>query len=196
VAASQETSRQRRSHKHGSGCALPPQRWRESLVRGGRSGDAGARRAGDEAAARALERDDATLLVVFCSDSFDLKELLDNLISNAIKFTPVGGRVEVRLSAEDGRLLVDVINTGSFIPPDERDRTFDRFYRAQSTGKQVVPGIGLGLAISKAIVEAHHGEIRADSDEDAGTTFRVVLPTNAELPEPAGARAARAVASG
>jgi signal transduction histidine kinase len=125
-----------------------------------------------------------------------LAQLLDNLVSNAIKFTPVGGRVEVRLSTDDDRLLLDVINTGSFIPSGERDRIFDRFYRAQSTAKQVVPGIGLGLAISKAIVDAHHGEIRVRSDEDAGTTFRVVLPANAEQPESAGARAARAVVSG
>jgi signal transduction histidine kinase len=129
-------------------------------------------------------------------DGDRLAQLLDNLVSNAIKFTPGGGRVEVRLSAEGGRVLLDVTNTGSFIPSDERDRIFDRFYRAQSTGKQVVPGIGLGLAISKAIVEAHHGEIRVYSDEDAGTTFRVVLPANGELPQPAGARAAQAVASG
>jgi signal transduction histidine kinase len=128
-------------------------------------------------------------------DSDRLAQLLDNLVSNAIKFTPVGGRVEVRLSTDDDRLLLDVINTGSFIPSDERDRIFDRFYRAQSTAKQVVPGIGLGLAISKAIVDAHHGEIRVLSAEDAGTTFRVMLPANAELPEPAGARAAQAAAS-
>jgi signal transduction histidine kinase len=129
-------------------------------------------------------------------DSDRLAQLLDNLVSNAIKFTPVGGRIEVRLYSDGDRLLLDVTNSGSFIPADERDRIFDRFYRAQSTGKQVVPGIGLGLAISKAIVDAHHGEISVRSDEDAGTSFRVVLPANAELPEPAGARAAQAVASG
>jgi protein-histidine pros-kinase len=129
-------------------------------------------------------------------DSDRLAQLLDNLISNAIKFTPVGGRVEVRLSAADDRLVLEVINTGSFIPSNERDRIFDRFYRSQSTGKQVVPGMGLGLAISKAIVDAHHGEIHVRSDEDAGTTFRVVLPASGEPPEPPGARAAQAVASG
>jgi signal transduction histidine kinase len=131
-----------------------------------------------------------------CSgDSDRLAQLLDNLVSNAIKFTPVGGRVEVRLSADDDRLLVDVCNTGSFIPTSEREQIFDRFYRAQSTGKQVIPGIGLGLAISKAIVDAHGGEIRVHSDPDSGTTFRVVLPADGELPEPAGTRAAQAVAS-
>jgi signal transduction histidine kinase len=114
-------------------------------------------------------------------DSDRLAQLLDNLVSNAVKFTPEGGYVEVRLSADSGQILLDVHNSGSFIAVAERERIFDRFYRARSAGRQVVPGIGLGLAISKAIVDAHGGEIHVRSGKASGTVFSVQLPASSEI---------------
>jgi signal transduction histidine kinase len=109
-------------------------------------------------------------------DADRLAQLLDNLISNAIKFTPPGGRIEVRLTGERDRVRLEVWNSDSFVPPEEQNHLFDRFYRSPSATEQVVPGVGLGLAISKAIAEAHDGRIRVRSERGEGTAFIVDLP--------------------
>jgi PAS domain S-box-containing protein len=113
-------------------------------------------------------------------DRARLAQLLDNFISNAIKFTPEGGRVEVRTWGEDDRALVSVSDSGIGIPEDEQARLFERFYRASSATERAIPGTGLGLAIAKAIVDAHGGTIRVESAEGAGTTFTVELPLAAD----------------
>jgi two-component system, OmpR family, sensor histidine kinase VicK len=105
-----------------------------------------------------------------------LAQLVDNLVSNAIKFTPRDGKVEVRLALEGDRASLEVANSGSYISPQEQNRLFDRFYRTASASNDAVQGVGLGLTISKAIVEAHDGWIEVESDEDSGTVFRVSLP--------------------
>jgi signal transduction histidine kinase len=107
-----------------------------------------------------------------------LAQLLDNLISNAVKFTPEQGRVALGLTAQNGHLALDVMNTGSHIPESERNLLFDRFFRSQTASEQAVPGVGLGLTISKAIVDAHGGAIGVDSDAEVGTTFHIELPVN------------------
>jgi signal transduction histidine kinase len=104
-----------------------------------------------------------------------LGEVVDNLLSNALKYTPKGERVLVRLSRERDAITIAVRNTGAYIPEDERERLFERFFRA-STATTEVPGIGLGLTITKAIVEAHGGKIEAESEPTEGTTFRVRFP--------------------
>ena len=108
-----------------------------------------------------------------------LAQLLDNLVSNAIKFTPEGGQTEVRLAEHQDCLRLEVWNSGSYIAPEERVQLFERFYRSPSATEQVVPGVGLGLAIAKAIVDAHSGNISVRSDHDEGTTFTVELPLEA-----------------
>jgi signal transduction histidine kinase len=113
---------------------------------------------------------------VFQGDRDRVAQLFDNLISNALKFTDPGERVSVRVTSANARAVVEINNSGSVIPPAEKDRLFDRFYRASDATARVVPGIGLGLAIVKAIVEAHGGTIRVDSDPSIGTTFRFTLP--------------------
>ena len=113
-------------------------------------------------------------------DRARLAQLLDNFISNAIKFTPEGGRVEVRTWAEGDRALVSVADSGIGIPEDEQARLFERFYRASSATERAIPGTGLGLAIAKAIVDAHGGTIRVESGVGTGTTFTVELPLAAE----------------
>ena len=110
-------------------------------------------------------------------DRTRLAQVLDNLLSNALKFTDPGGRVDVRVSAPNGVVAVEVADTGMGISPDEQAKLFQRFYRTAAAGEHAIPGTGLGLWISKAIVEAHGGEIAVDSGVGRGTTFRVELPT-------------------
>ena len=108
-----------------------------------------------------------------------LAQVLDNLVSNALKFTPEGGRVEVRTAAADGRVVLEVEDSGMGIPQAEQSRLFERFFRAASATEQAIPGTGLGLAIVKAIVEAHGGDITLVSRPHEGTTFRIELPLTA-----------------
>jgi signal transduction histidine kinase len=105
-----------------------------------------------------------------------LAQLLDNLLSNAIKFTPPGGRVSVRVRAAGDMVRLEVSDTGIGMSPADRDRLFQRFYRAQSALEQQIQGTGLGLYISRAIVDAHGGRIGVESEEGNGTTFVVDLP--------------------
>jgi len=105
-----------------------------------------------------------------------LAQVLDNLVSNALKFTPEGGRVEVRTSVTDDYVRIEVEDSGIGIPAEEQPRLFERFFRAASATEQAIPGTGLGLAIVKAIVEAHAGRIEVVSAPGKGTTFLVELP--------------------
>ncbi len=115
-------------------------------------------------------------------DRARLAQLLDNLISNALKFTPPGGCVDVRLSSTDeGSTVLEVADTGVGIPEAEQDKTFERFYRATASTKNAIAGTGLGLAIVKLTAEAHGGTVSVESSEGEGSTFRVVLPLPAVL---------------
>ena len=105
-----------------------------------------------------------------------LAQLMDNLVSNAIKFTPAGGRVTVLLEARGDTASIEVSDTGIGIPPHERERLFERFFRSQTALERQIQGTGLGLYISQAIVEAHGGRIGVSSAEGEGTTFVVELP--------------------
>ena len=111
-----------------------------------------------------------------------LAQVLDNLVSNGLKFTPSGGRVEVRLSSENGAALLEVEDSGLGIPPDEQEHLFERFFRSSNAAENAIPGTGLGLTITKAIVERHGGRIEIESAENAGTTVRVQLPLAARVP--------------
>jgi signal transduction histidine kinase len=108
-----------------------------------------------------------------------LAQLVDNLVSNAIKFTPPGGRVAVSLSSAEGLVRFEVSDTGIGISEQERERLFERFFRSQNALERQIQGTGLGLYISKAIVEAHGGRIGVDSQVGDGTTFVVELPVAA-----------------
>ena len=111
------------------------------------------------------------------ADKAMLERVVVNLVSNAVKFTPEGGRVGVRMSAAQGSAVIEVRDTGIGIPVQEQDRLFSRFFRSSTAQKRAIPGSGLGLSIARAIVEAHGGTIEVDSVPDVGTTFRVCLPT-------------------
>jgi signal transduction histidine kinase len=110
------------------------------------------------------------------ADADRLSQLSDNLISNAIKFTLAGGTVRVRVRRADDAVALEVQDPGIGIPTRERGRLFERFYRGSAAIEREVPGTGLGLWISDAIVRMHDGTIEVDSRVGAGTTFTVVLP--------------------
>lgn len=105
---------------------------------------------------------------------FDL--IIINLFNNAIKFTPVGGQIVFSARASGAYALMTIKNTGISIPQDKLERVFDRFYQVESSLTREHGGIGLGLAIVKGMVEVCGGEIRAESEEDASTTFIFTLP--------------------
>jgi signal transduction histidine kinase len=109
-------------------------------------------------------------------DGSRLGQVLDNLVSNAIKFTPTGGTVRLRSSNEAGKAVVEVTDSGIGIPLAEQAQMFGRFFRSSSARAAEIPGTGLGLAITRGIVESHGGAIGFESEEGVGTTFRVSLP--------------------
>ncbi len=109
-------------------------------------------------------------------DRVRLHQVLDNLLSNALKFTPSGGRVDVRLKRAGDSAVLEVADTGLGIPAEEQARLFERFFRSSSATENAISGTGLGLTITKAIVERHGGRIEIESAENAGTTVRVHLP--------------------
>ena len=109
-------------------------------------------------------------------DPARIGQVLDNLISNALKFTAAGGSVEVRVTCEAERAVVEVADSGMGMSDAEQERLFERFYRTESSATKATPGTGLGLWISKTIIEAHRGEIGVESATGRGTTFRIELP--------------------
>jgi signal transduction histidine kinase len=128
--------------------------------------------------------------VVVPVDASRIRQLLLNLLTNAVKYTPAGGSVRMQLAAADGRVTLTVADTGIGIAPGDLPHIFDRFWRADSartrTGER--PGAGLGLAICKWIAEAHGGQIEVTSRPGRGTTVTVTLPREpAARPTPAAA---------
>jgi PAS domain S-box-containing protein len=109
-------------------------------------------------------------------DSARIGQLLDNLISNAIKFTPGGGRVDVTVDSSGDTAVIEVRDTGLGISAADQEQLFERFFRTRSATELAIVGTGLGLSIVKAIVDAHGGTISVESAEGKGTTFRVELP--------------------
>ena len=108
------------------------------------------------------------------ADEARLEQVLVNIIHNAIKFTPSGGRISISANARDNDIIISVKDTGVGIPADDLPRIFERFYKADKSRSG--GGTGLGLAIAKHIVEAHGGKIWAESVEGKGSTFNFTLP--------------------
>ncbi len=109
------------------------------------------------------------------ADRARLAQLVDNLVSNAIKFTPRGGSVEVRATSSEGGPVLVVSDSGIGVPLSERERVFERFFRASNSDEVASSGTGLGLAIAKAIVDAHGGALELESVEGEGTTLRAAF---------------------
>ncbi|WP_311242870.1 ATP-binding protein [Microbacterium sp. WCS2018Hpa-23] len=109
-------------------------------------------------------------------DAGRIGQALDNLLSNAIKFTGSGGRVTASVRMLDGAVELAVRDTGVGIPEDEQGMLFTRFFRASTATQNAVPGVGLGLTITRAIMLAHGGSMDVTSKEGVGTEFRMLLP--------------------
>jgi signal transduction histidine kinase len=113
-------------------------------------------------------------------DAQRMAQVVDNLVSNAIKYTPRGGRVGVRLAVDAGRVELVVRDSGIGIEAADRDRLFTRFFRARHAEEQSIQGVGLGLSITKSIVESHGGRIEVESEVGRGSEFRVRIPIDVE----------------
>ena len=109
-------------------------------------------------------------------DSQRFSQVVDNLISNAIKYSPHGGPVDVELAEHDGVLRLTVRDHGIGMSPEDVDRLFTRFFRARDAEELSIQGVGLGLSIVKRIVDSHGGRVVAESRLGEGSTFRVELP--------------------
>jgi heavy metal sensor kinase len=114
--------------------------------------------------------------VVIQGDAAFMRRLLDNLVSNSLRYTPAGGEVRVTVAADAASAVISVADTGCGIAEGDLPHIFDRFYRADEARSRATGGCGLGLAIAKGIVEAHGGAIRCTSQAGQGATFTVSLP--------------------
>ncbi|UCF15968.1 MAG: PAS domain-containing sensor histidine kinase [Phycisphaerales bacterium] len=109
-------------------------------------------------------------------NQFSFEEMITNLLLNAVKYTPANGTVEILAEASEDSVFVQIADTGIGIPKEEQDKIFDEFYRSANAKSVERDGTGLGLSIVKYIVERHGGEIRVESEEGCGTTFKLRLP--------------------
>jgi two-component system sensor histidine kinase GlrK len=114
--------------------------------------------------------------VSFSADRAKLRLILDNLVSNAVKFTPDGGTITVRGRRESDDLVIEVADTGPGVPFAERARIFDAFYQGATPQGGLVRGTGIGLSVVQEFVQAHGGTIELVDGEFAGAHFRVRLP--------------------
>jgi len=105
-----------------------------------------------------------------------MKQVLYNIISNALKYSPEGGQVTFSIKEEESRIIVSVKDQGVGIPKENIGKIFDRFYRVDKARTRKLGGTGLGLAIAKEMVNAHGGSIWATSEEGKGTTIAFSLP--------------------
>jgi signal transduction histidine kinase len=129
--------------------------------------------AAEKGVSLAIDVDHAPLVA---GDSRRLTQVLDNLVSNAIKFTEGGGTVSVSVERRGDSVELVVADTGIGVPADEQGQVFSRFFRASSATQRAIPGTGLGLAICRALVEGHGGSISLASREGEGTNVTVTLP--------------------
>jgi signal transduction histidine kinase len=117
--------------------------------------------------------------ITITADERRVRQIVFNLLSNAVKFTPSGGRVDLSALAEDGRVEIAVADTGPGIPPEELERIFEEF--EQATAGKKAEGTGLGLPLSRRLVELHGGRLWVESEPGKGSTFRFTLPTRQEV---------------
>jgi histidine kinase len=116
------------------------------------------------------------------ADAERIYQVLFNLLDNAVRFTPAGGRVRVTAERNDGAVDVTVADTGPGIAAEHLPRVFERFYRVDTARSRDEGGTGIGLAIARSVVEAHGGRIWAESEPGRGSTFTFELPVTAGQP--------------
>jgi signal transduction histidine kinase len=112
------------------------------------------------------------------ADPRRIEQALANIVDNAVRHTPAGGHVTLRSGAENGSVSFAVHNTGSVIPPEALPRIFDRFFQVDPERARAEGNTGLGLAITKEIVEAHGGSVEVASSRETGTEFVISLPVS------------------
>src|SRR5260370_31537945 len=113
------------------------------------------------------------------ADRDKLEKVVLNLLFNALKFTPSGGRVEVRAEKQNDQWMLTVADTGMGISEKDLPHVFDRFWQADGSSKRKYQGVGIGLALVKELVEIQGGKVAVQSEEGKGTTFTVTLPYRA-----------------
>jgi len=113
--------------------------------------------------------------VVALIDPEAIKQALSNLINNAIKYSPVSKNLTVRLNKKDNKIMLEVEDTGIGIPEDQTELIFEKFYRVKSKDTESISGTGLGLTVTKDIIEAHDGKLYVSSELNKGTKFTIVL---------------------
>ncbi|MFI7671372.1 sensor histidine kinase [Nocardia sp. NPDC049526] len=133
---------------------------------------------GDEGPRRSVELEirSGTGTLEVTGDEARLRQILANLLNNALTHTPPDADVKVRLTPTDDEVLLEVADTGQGLPPEEAERVFERFYRTDTSRTRASGGTGLGLSIVQALVDAHNGTVSVESAEGEGTTFTVRLP--------------------
>ncbi|HSD85017.1 MAG TPA: ATP-binding protein, partial [Anaerolineae bacterium] len=105
-----------------------------------------------------------------------VNQVFDNLLGNAIKFSPRGGTISIEVKEAGNMIQLGVLDTGVGIPTDKLEKVFDRFYQVDGSATRRFGGAGLGLAIARRIVEAHGGRIWVESEEGTGSAFKFTLP--------------------
>ena len=105
-----------------------------------------------------------------------MNEVFGNLLTNAVNYSPDGGRVTVQLKSLGEFMEIRITDTGVGIDPEELPKIFDKFYRVKHPKTRAIVGSGLGLSLVKSIVDAHRGTIEVESSPGSGTSFRVLLP--------------------
>ena len=119
-------------------------------------------------------------LVKIEADKDKINQVIENLISNALKFSPQGGEITVSVKELKDKLKINISDTGIGIPEKDLPHVFEKFYRADNASSEAIGGTGLGLGIVKYIVEFHRGEIKAESKLKKGSTFSFTLPAKAD----------------
>ena len=115
-------------------------------------------------------------MLLVSGNAYRLRQVMDNLLGNAIKYTGEGGRIALSTTVDGGHVVVNVADDGIGIPREQQSLVFDKFYRVESDENLDIAGAGLGLAIVKTVIEAHGGRVWVESNPGAGSTFSFVLP--------------------
>ena len=133
-----------------------------------------------EAKRQTLEKSGFSADLTVWADEEAVSQILENLIDNAVKYTSVGGRIDIRCQTDAHQVWFEVSDNGIGIPEQELPRIFERFYRVDKARSRELGGTGLGLSIVKHLVQALHGTVQATSQPGKGTSFRVGLPRAAK----------------
>jgi two-component system phosphate regulon sensor histidine kinase PhoR len=129
-----------------------------------------------DAAGLTLQTEIPKAAVPVLGDRLALEQAISNLLDNALKYTPEGGSVWLRVRREAGYAIAEVEDTGIGIEPKDRERIFERFYRVDKARSREVGGTGLGLSIVKHVLLSHGGSVQVESEPGRGSIFRIHLP--------------------